>query len=479
MNIWKKVVNRVREIVRLIIRPSQKEKRASLTTRFGRAAILSVGGTVASRLVALAVGILMARRLQVSGFGEFNFIQNSLGLAMTLCGLSMGSTATRYVALLRDTDSKRCTRIIALGESSVVVLGLLGSIALWLAAEPLSSAFPHQHGIDRLFRYAAPSIPFGLLNGLQTGVLIGLERFILLAWLQPVGGLITGGASIVGAYTGNLPGAVQGWVWGVVASWLLTAVAMRAALRRHSITIGAQSYRSCLREQAVLWQYSFPATLQSIISMGSAWAAQALILRTGEKGASEWGIYTVAQQWRWAALYIPLVLSNLSLPFLANLYGRGEVRRMRNFARYQISMNAGFGALAMVAILILSPWIVALYGKGYENARACIMILAASIVFATSNSVIRQQLLGLGRTWTLVGLSISYWAMIFAFLLWGFHMAWSPSVAYATAVSISEAGLTALMFIFWKKRIGVDRIADQSIPSSMPSPDAPTVSTME
>ena len=75
-----------------------------LGERLLRGTFWSLVGTFVSRALGLAAAIMAARILGKAVYGELGIIQSTLGMFGTFAGFGMGTTATKYVAELRDKD---------------------------------------------------------------------------------------------------------------------------------------------------------------------------------------------------------------------------------------------------------------------------------------------------------------------------------------------------------------------------------------
>jgi Na+-driven multidrug efflux pump len=86
-------------------------------------------GSITYQGLTLLATIPVARLLGPSGYGELGIIQSTLMTFMVFSGLSLGQTATKYVAELRSRDPERVGRIIGLTSTvGLVISALLGLV---------------------------------------------------------------------------------------------------------------------------------------------------------------------------------------------------------------------------------------------------------------------------------------------------------------------------------------------------------------
>ncbi len=134
-------------------------------------------GAVISRGLYLLSLYFVARILGKEVFGEFGVIQSTFFTMQLLAGFGLGTTATKYVAEYRQKDPEKAGRIIGLAGITATSSGALMSaglylIAPWLCANTLGA--PH---LSEPLRWSGIAVFLGAINGVQVGVLSGLEAF--------------------------------------------------------------------------------------------------------------------------------------------------------------------------------------------------------------------------------------------------------------------------------------------------------------
>src|SRR5262245_42123812 len=142
---------------------------------------------------------------------------------------------------------------------------------------------------------------FSAINGAQTGALAGFEDFKTIARINLFAGLLAFPLTVTGVWLGGSPGAV----WGLAASQGVNCVlnhsALRAAGRRAGVPIG---WKTCGTEWPVLWRFSLPAMLCSVLVVPVNWVGMAWLANQAN-GYAEMGVFNAANQWRTAILFVP------------------------------------------------------------------------------------------------------------------------------------------------------------------------------
>jgi O-antigen/teichoic acid export membrane protein len=282
--------------------------------RLARGAFWNLAGTGISRGLTLVSSMVVARMLGKEAFGQLGVIQSTVGMFGVLAGVGMGLTATKHIAEHRTSNPARASRILSgsftmAAVSGVLVTLLLLATAPWLARNVLASA-----DMASLLRVGTFLVLLGAVNAVQTGALAGFEAFKTIAWVNFWSGLISFPCMLAGAYFAGVSGAV----WGMVASTAFNAWLNDRALRRHARAAGLDfRLRWADGETALLWNFSLPSLLSSLLGWAGNWGCAAILVNSAG-GYGEMGIVNAANQWRQALLFIPGLVINTLLPVLAN-----------------------------------------------------------------------------------------------------------------------------------------------------------------
>jgi len=370
-------------------------KASSFGYRLAHGTFWSMMGAGASQSLMLLTSIISARILGKQQFGEFGIINNTIGMFSVFAGFALGMTATKYVAEFRRKDPFKAGRIVAL--SSLVAMGTGAAVALvllviapWLASETLAA--PQLTG---LLRISAGFLFFGALSGAQTGALAGFEAFRTIARVNIMTGLVSFPLIIGGVYLFGLQGGVSGLVVSSAANCLMNTIALRAEARRAGIPIG---YAGCGSERHVLLGFSMPAVLAGIMFNPVNWACAAMLVNQPD-GYANMGVFSAANAWQKAILFLPGCLNAIALPMLSDFYGSGKRGDYKKALWYNIALNGGSAIIVASAITLVSSYIMRSYGSGFVEGRNVLIILSFSAVLISINSVAGSAIASAGRTW--------------------------------------------------------------------------------
>ena len=416
--------------------------------RLARGVFWSMAGAVISRGLMLAATVLVARMLGKTVYGELGMIQSTVGMFGVFAGFGLGLTATKHVAQFRQSDPDRAGRIIGLSGLFAVITGGLMTLGLfifapWLAEHTINA--PHLVGVLRI---GALILFINALNGAQTGALSGFEAFKTIAYVNLFVGLISFPILLCGAWFGGLAGAVWALAINLGFNWLLNHIALRKEARRYKVPF---AFKNCSREWSVLWKFSLPTFLSGTLVAPVNWACGALLVNQHD-GYAQMGIYSAANQWRIAILFLPAMLGQVVLPLLTNLNTESSGKQYRKVLVLSISLTTGIALAVVFPLVLLARYIMSLYGPGFEEGTQVLRFLSFSAVLAASNSVVGYIIASKDKMWMAFTFN-ALWAIALLattslFLLKGYGalgLAYATLIAYALHTAWQSAYLIAIL----------------------------------
>lgn len=384
---------------------------SDLGSRLARGTFWSLVGMAASKMLAMAASIAVARILKVKGFGEIGIVQSTIGMLGVFAGFGLGTTAVKHVAEWREIAPERVGRILAL--SSLVAWGSGGIMALallaggpWLASNSLGA--PHLGG---LLRIASILLLLSAVNGAQMGALAGFEAFRVAARVNVFAGLASLPLTVGGAYIGG----TQGMVWGLAASTgvhcLFNNRALRGLMRDARIE---WRFSDCWSERRVLHRFSLPSLLAGSLVGPVYWLCNTLLVnRPG--GYIQMGIFNAANQWFGVMMFFPGLLGNVVLPVMSETLGKDDRDRMRRLLVLSLKIN-GAVVLPLVALFsIFSPWIMAAYGPGFAGHGTTLVLSVVTAGLLALQVPVGQVLVAGGRIWTGFFMNLGWAAALYGF----------------------------------------------------------------
>jgi EPS I polysaccharide export inner membrane protein EpsE len=420
----------------------------SVWRRLTTGALWNSSGVAIWRGLTLLTFILVARGLGGDGFGEFGLIHTTFSTSVGLASFGLGLTATRFVAQHQHHDPARTRAIVNFLRRVAAVGGLAGGFVLITVAGVIATQFFQMPQLAPLLRIAGLGVPFFAAEGAELGALAGLEAFKDRSLLFIVKGIWGIPLIVGGAFAGNVQGAVVGLVASSAIGWFLS---YRVASRRLDRLDPARHGTGLSLDWGVLWRFSLPAVLAGAMVGPVNWLALAMLARESQS-AFELGIYTAANQWFVALMFLPGVIGQAILPVMTEQHRGAEMGATAGIYRAAFLANGLLVIPVAISVAIGSPAIMRLYGEGFEvgwPVLACSVMAAALLAI---QSPVGSLLAVAGRMW--LGFLINTgWALAFLLGAWwlsprgaiglafartvayGLHLGWSLAMGYVVVKS--------------------------------------------
>jgi O-antigen/teichoic acid export membrane protein len=354
-----------------------------------------MSASVISRGMGLIAWILVARMLGKAGYGELGMIQSTIGMFGVFAEFGLGLTATKFVAEFCRKDPERAGRIIGLSGIFTMVSGGLIAFILFVFAPWLAEHTINAPQLADVLRVSTLLMFIGALNSAQTGALSGFEAFKTIAYVNLFVGLISFPILLGGAYSGGVIGTVWAMIINCLVNCLINYVALRKEAQRYRVPL---SLKHCTLEMSILYKFSLPAVLGSVIVTPVNWVCSALLVNQPD-GYAEMGIFNAANQWQIAMLFIPSMLSQVTLPLLSSLNAESDGQQYRKVLILNIIVNAGIALVIAVPIVLFAHMIMSAYGAGFDQGTSVLSVLALATVLMAVNNVVGQAIASKGRMW--------------------------------------------------------------------------------
>ncbi|HUW56486.1 MAG TPA: oligosaccharide flippase family protein [Planctomycetota bacterium] len=416
----------------------------SLRARFARGAFWSTVGVLIAQCLGFVASVVVVRFLGRVTYGEFGMIRNTVGMFGVLAGLSLGMTATKYVAEFRQDDPRRAGRIIGLSSLVALASGGATAVVMYFLAPFLARTINAPHLVVEL-RIGAVLLLAEAMVGAQIGALAGLEAFRDIAKVNLYRGLLNFPVMIVTVYLWGLRGAVIALSAVAVCAWGLSFLALRRCTRSAGLVV---RYRHVLEELPVLWKFALPASLCGMMYMPAVWGASALLSRQPD-GYAQLGIFTAAGNLRSIVVLVGLPLGSVLLPILSSREGQ----RSHLFQKVNVLVTWMLGILVAVPVICFPEVIGTIFGREIKGETFSITLVL--VILSTAIMTYKQ---GLARA--IAAKSLMWWGFlsnaVWAVLLLGAMVVGRHYGSVGMAVAYVLAyGLNTLVFVPFYLRRGV------------------------
>lgn len=408
-----------------------------LIRRMASAAGWSLCAAVLGRSCMLAVWVICGRMLAKGEFGGLTLVYSTINLLGSVGALGLGSTATRYVSELSYTDRAKAGRLLGTSYVLSFASGILLAVALVAWANPLASQTLGHANLGRVLQVGALLIPFCAVNAHQIGALAGLQAFRQMTTLSFWTGLFAVMVMPLGAHYG-----LMGAVWALAAWRILVSFAYHIVLAREC---ERQNIRATLElrpeDRRVLWQFSLPALLTSLVFPASMWLCSVWLMRS-LNGSSQLALYGAADRWHATMLFVPTAMFSAVTPMLCAMIGE----RNRNGFRKVLYTNAAvclvLAGVPAALFALAAPLAMRTFGPSYVAGASTLRLLCVASIPEVINGVV-GQVVALRSMWIRFGFDV----LLASILLLGSYAliprfaAEGLAAAYAFSFSAVAAGL--------------------------------------
>ena len=386
-----------------------------LRRRLVRAVRWSVLGAGVAQGVFLLASILVARLLGNEDFGRLGLMQLTLNTLVTLISPSFGWSIMRAAAMMQAQEREALAPLL----NSLMMVGALTSgclsVGLLLLAPMICTHWFTDPKSTSTFQIGALSVFANGYFSLIVSLFAGLEAFRGVALLNTVRGLLLGMLLLAGAYWGGLNGAAAGFTIASVLGAAIAWYVMRRMLRHYHLTLQSHNWQ---RAYHLLAQISLPSFLSTVVGSFTLWAGGVFLTRHPD-GLHQVAVFNASNQWRSVLLFLPTQISQASAPIMANLWGQGDINRLKIIIRSNLLLILLAYGLPCVAILAFSSYVLHLYLLAGSQESQALRLLTLSGLMSAMCSVLGYTMIAMGKGWQSLTVNLM-WMAIFLTLaaLW-------------------------------------------------------------
>ncbi len=368
-----------------------------LSGRFSSGILWNFIATVFSQGSVFLTAIFLARILGKETFGEFGMIQSTLLTLAGLAQIATGLTATKYVAEFRLIDKKRAGRVLGLCSIMTVISGFVATVLLIFSASFLAEKIFKAPYLEDGLLIASAFVLFSVMNGFQTGALVGLERFKSLSVYGALLGIGYFIICVTGASFWGLYGAFAGMVISAMLRWLVYGMLLRREAEKQNITI---LYKEGFREKEVLYRFALPSAVSSMTTMPSVWLGNAFLVQQ-VNGFSEMGLYSAGINLRTIVLFLPYVINNVSLAIINSHKGSQNISSYSSSFFMTLKLTFFLALTGALVMWLSGEWVLQLFGKDFVGKYVTIMItlMSISVFFEALNIAVHQLIQSHEKMW--------------------------------------------------------------------------------
>lgn len=369
-------------------------KKSSLLKRLLSGAFWSLFGSVLSRVLFLLAGIAVAHILGKEKYGELGIIRSTTNMFILIATMGLGVTTTKYISEFRRSNPDKAGCVYFTTSMFSYALAVLISIIVFFFAPYLASESLNAPQLTNEIRCGIILLFFCTLDATQIGALTGLEEFKSLSLNTLVYGFFDFSFLIIGAYFGGVSGAIMGLGISYMVYWMLNKKLVK---RKFSlIGISSQKIQRGALDLSIIWKFSFPAAMSSMLVIPVFWYVKSLLVKIN--GFNEMASFDVADQWRIFILFIPGALSKIVLPILSNITSEGSFLQYKRILISNIIFNIMISLSLALLVATLGKYILQFYGEDF-NDTTTLILLSISAIFTSIATVVGQAIASKARMW--------------------------------------------------------------------------------
>lgn len=389
-------------------------------------------GSVSGKLLQLISFIIVARIIGKEDYGQLGIIRSTIAMFLMFSTLGMGMTASRYIALYRNTEPQNAYKIYKFSYKVTLIFALAISLFILLFSESISLHAFNNLLLNKPLIISIFALFFMSLTSIQSGALNGFENFKAIGINSTINGIIQLILVILSAFYFN----IYGVIWALGISYAILFIQYQISLKNNLSQLKSDHTKpiQAIRLKSIFVNFSLPALLSGLVTIPTLWWAKTLLIKVN--GFGDMAIYDVAEQWYYIVLFIPGSLSSIILPLLTNTTVEGTQREYRNLIKLNLAINISITGILAIFVAGLSPFIYKMYGHGFNNTIPLIVLLASAIICA-ANNVLGQIIASKGKMWIglIVNIIWGIWLILFTLIFIGKYNMGANGLAYAILTS--------------------------------------------
>ncbi len=385
----------------------QAAMRGDLTT-LARGGMLNLVGVVVNTIFNFLLVVIVTRGMGGTATGIFFESIALFNIAATASqwGADVGIVRAipRYRALGRMADVRHSIRAAILPAALV---GVAFSFLLYSLAGPLGDLLTNGAHGDELtptLKVLAPFLPLSAAYSVSLAVTRGFGTMVPSTLIDKLGKAITQPILVLIVVLAGLSSSAVAVAWatpfalGLAAALLCT----RYLLRRNRIS--ADEGEPSVGRRAVFkefWLFTTPRGLASMFSVIILWFDTLLI--GAMRSSAEAGIYASATRYLALGQFIGVAIAQVVGPKLSEVLASDDHRRARAVYATTTWWLMALAWPLYLTMIVHAPTLLSVFGPGYQEAQAVMVILGASMLVATLVGPVDVVLLMAGKSsWNLL-----------------------------------------------------------------------------
>ena len=423
--------------------------------RLARGGMLNLVGTGVSGMANLVLVVLVTRGFPKAEAGIFFAATTVFLLGVRISDLGVSTGLVYFMARFRALGLQyRIKQILKVGLTPAVIASVITGTALFVFAPELASVAVRGHPgpFATFLRILAVFLPVAMLSDATLSATRGYGTIRPTALVEKVARpaaqvLLT----LVAVLLASGNALTLAWVVPYLGSataaliWLSVLRTRRAKAAIRPPDAPPEDIRQTARE---FWRFTAPRAVTGVVQL--ALQRMDIVLVAALRGPAEAAVYTAATRFLVVGQLAAQAFTQVVEPKLSELLGHGDRAAARTV--YQTStcwlvlLNWPF----YLSFVACAPFVLRLFGPGYETGSTVVIVLAAAMLVATACGMVDTVLIMAGKTtWNLGNALLALTVNVVVDLILipqigilGAAIGWGIGILTKNLVPLTQIGLT-------------------------------------
>lgn len=357
----------------------------------------------AERVFAIMQTVLISRALGITEYGVYGLLFGTIGLVASVAGLQMGLAATVFVARYKLDDKPKAAAVISITRNFALLVSAASLLLCAPFSEQLSRSLLGSIQYHREISLAVVFVGVSLVSGVQDGVAQGFEAFNLLAKIRIACSI----ATLILIYPAAIKFGLVGVISVVLGGALLKYLALSRYIRELRAEFQIPASGAGVSFRTITGDFAFPSMLVSLLGGGVTWFGM-LVLSRQDAGFNSVAIANAGIQWRGPILLLASSIAAVAVPVFSRLWIADESSETLKLRQRLVRLNFVGAALVAIVLVVLSKWILQLYGPGFSDGRVGFSLIVVSMVPMVVANVYMSELVGAAKMWRQLLVHVPY-----------------------------------------------------------------------
>ncbi len=360
-------------------------------TRLIRAASWTLAGAVGSQVLGFLGGLVAARMLGGTGFGQLSAVRGLLLAFGLFSGAGLGLAAVRYVAEFRERDTRQLAqRLRFLQRLSWLCAGAT-TLIVAAAASYMAHDWLGQGELTRTIWLGCPLVLFNGLSTIQSGVLGGLEKFPAIARgiaVESIGNFI---GVVIGIKLAGIDGALVGASIAAAFAWYYRERVIAGQTKLLRPVVAATAF-----DKDWLLHEAMPFVVAGALSQPFEWYARLSLVQQPD-GFAQLGYFSAAFTCAQVIVFLPRQFTAPGVALLTGLADEAGIDAAVKVAKLKFRLLMLLASLVAIPMLLASGFIMQLFGFPVGGDVLAVLVLAN--LAAVCSGFFRTLLSATGKIW--------------------------------------------------------------------------------